>query len=134
MKSVRSILSIVFACLVVVSCSSFLVGIHFCRGEVKNMALFTQAEGCEKEKQLPPCHRHIGSPCCEDTTVLHEGDDFKNDISAFSFTAPVAHLVQPAILIAEIIPSSFISTHPFYEYDPPLRSTDLTIDLQIFLI
>jgi hypothetical protein len=42
------------AFLVLISSSSFMVGIHRCAGEIQNMALLSKAEGCEIEKNLHP--------------------------------------------------------------------------------
>lgn len=134
MKLFRSILSLAFAFLVLFSSTSFVVGIHRCGGQVKNLALFTKAAGCEKEKQVPPCHRQELPPCCQDETVIHENQDFKGEITQLLIvTAPAADVIQPAVVLAEVIPASAIGTY-FPNYDPPLRSSDLTVALQVFLI
>jgi hypothetical protein len=135
MKAIRSISAVLLALLVLVSSTSFMVGFHICMGEVQNVALFTKADGCEKEKSLPPCHRHMKAPCCEDETVLHNGDDFKASIAHLQIVAPAAiDIEQPLILISEVIPSAPFSRIQYYNYDPPLRSWDLTVELQVFLI
>lgn len=134
MKQHRSILSFAFAILVLFSSSSFMVGLHLCSGEIQNIAWFTKAEGCEMEKKMPPCHKHESKPCCEDETIVHDAQDFKGSINQISIVAPIADMAQPAVLIAEIIPSSVISTKHYAYHDPPLRATDITVDLQVFLI
>ena len=134
MRSLRSILSIAFAFLVLVSSTSFMVGIHRCGGSVKNVALFHEAEGCAQERKMPPCHRSDTPPCCQDVTVIHEHQDFKGEIAQFDFSLlSGADVIQPALVLAEIIPVAPTRTfHP--EYDPPLRSQDRTIALQVFII
>ena len=132
MKRYRSILAFGFAALVLISGSSFMVGLHFCGGKVKNIALFTQAEGCEMEK-LPPCHRHRTKSCCEDKTVIHEGQDFKNPATEITFYSPVTEVVAVAIPLGEIVHAQAKKSGYEY-YDPPLPTRDLTISLQIFLI
>ncbi len=135
MKQYRSILSAAFVFLVLFSSSSFVIGVHLCGGQVQNMALFSKADGCEKEKQLPPCHRHKSAPCCQDETIVHEAQGFKGDVTQLSIaTAPVVDAAQPPVLVSEIIPSSAVSRAQYYNYDPPLRSTDRIISLQVFLI
>jgi len=135
MKRYSSILSGAFAFLVLFSSSSFMIGIHLCSGQVQNMALFTKAEGCEKEKKLPPCHRHESVPCCQDETVVHDAQGFKGDITQIIIAAALAiDIVQPAVLLAEVIPSALISHRQYYNYDPPLRSSDLTVSHQVFII
>jgi hypothetical protein len=134
MNRLRSILSPVFIFLILMSGSSFMVGIHLCRGTVQNVALFKKADGCEKEKQLPPCHRKLTKPCCEDEEVFHEGQGFKNTITQINIATPlVADVIHTPVLIAEII-SSAIQQKKYCNYDPPLRSRDLTVSHQVFLI
>lgn len=135
MKVIRSISAVLLALLVLVSSTSFMVGFHICMGEVQNVALFTQADGCEKEKSLPPCHRHLKAPCCADETYVHDGDDFKASIELYNVVAPApVDIEQPMVLISEVIPASPISHIQYYNYDPPLRSWDLTVEHQVFLI
>ncbi len=134
MRSLRSILSIAFAFLVLVSSTSFMVGIHRCGGQVKNVSLFNKAAGCEKEQQVPPCHRHDTPPCCQDVTVIHEHQDFKGEIAQLDFSGfPVGEALQSLVVLAEVIPAA---TAPTYStnYDPPLRAADRTVALRVFLI
>jgi hypothetical protein len=131
----RSIVSIALSLLVIVSSTSFIVGMHVCMGEVQNIAIFTKAEGCEKEQSLPPCHRHEKAPCCKDETVFHKGDDFKASAAKIQIIAPMpVYIEQPLILISEVIPSAPLSRILYYNYDPPLRSCDLTVEHQVFII
>jgi hypothetical protein len=135
MKAIRSISAVLLALLVLVSSTSFIVGFHICMGEIQNVALFTKADSCEKEKSLPPCHRHQKAPCCADETFFHKGDDFKASIDHYHVSAPApVDLDQPLIFIAEVIPTSLVSRIQFYNYDPPWRSCDLTVEHQVFLI
>lgn len=126
-------MSLGFAALVFVSGSSFMVGLHFCGGEVQNIALFSKADGCDKEKQLPPCHKHETPPCCQDETVIHEGQDFKNSVTQISFSAPLIAEISAPVLVSEIISSNTSSSNYPY-YDPPYRTRDLVVSLQVFLI
>jgi hypothetical protein len=104
-------------------------------GEVQNVALFTKADGCEKEKNLPPCHRHEKAPCCADETVVHKGDDFKATVAKLNIVAPViSDIEQPPILISEVIPTAPSVCFQYYNYDPPLRSCDRTVEHQVFII
>ena len=135
MKAFRSISAVLLALLVLISSTSFMIGMHLCMGEVQNIALFTKAEGCEKEQSLPPCHRHTTAPCCEDETVIHKSDDLKASIAHMhvAIQAPM-DLEQPLILISEVIPAAPLSRFKYYSYDPPLRSCDLTVEHNVFLI
>ena len=135
MTKVRSILSFTLAALVLVSSTNFMVGMHFCSGEIQNIALFTKAERCEMEMTMPPCHRHETSSCCDDETVVHQGEDFS--ATATEITMPPAYFVVvelPSVILKEIIPSAGLSEVKFFNYDSPLRASDLTVALQVFLI
>ena len=134
MSPFRTISSIALAFLVLVSSSSFMVGMHFCKGEIKHLALFTNADGCEKEKELPPCHKHLASPCCDDESIIHEGKGFKASTSDILIAGPVVDIDIPAIIIAEIIPTARAKKATFYNYDPPIRSLDLTVTYREFLL
>src|SRR5687767_938329 len=132
MKAIRSISAVLLALLVLISSTSFMVGMHLCMGEVENIALFGKAEGCEKEKALPPCHKHMKPACCEDETVFHEGTDFKASIDHICIVAPApVDIEQPVAFISEVIPSSPLAQFKYYNYDPPLRSCDLTVAHQV---
>ena len=135
MKNLRSIASFTLALLVFMSSTSFMVGMHFCSGEIKHVALFTKAEGCEKEKELPPCHRHAQSTCCDDETIVHEGEDFNAASSEVSIP-PVSFvaIALPTIILSEIIPANYSAKVKYVNYDTPLRACDLTIAHQVFLI
>jgi hypothetical protein len=135
MKAVRSISAVILAIIVLVSSTSFMVGMHICGGEVQNIALFGKADSCQKEKALPACHKHMKPACCEDEFVYHEGTDFKGSIEHIHIVAPAPmDIEQPVVLISEVIPASPISRIQYYNYDPPLRSCDLTVEHQVFLI
>jgi hypothetical protein len=134
MKLVRPISAILLAILVLVSSTSFLVSVHFCMGKVHSVALFTQAESCEKES-LPPCHRDMKPACCQDETIVHNGDDFKGSIPQLEIAAsPQIEFERPIILVSETIPAAPLSRTHSNNYDPPLRSFDLTVEHHVFLI
>lgn len=135
MKKFRSILSIVLAALVLVSSTSFIVGMHYCSGEIQHIALFTKAESCEMEMSMPPCHRQDKSSCCDDETVIHSGEDF--NVNAAAVTIPFAQFVTLAfssVILKEIIPTADVSKVSPFHYDSRWRERDLTIAFKVFLI
>jgi hypothetical protein len=135
MKVFRSISAILLVFLVLVSSTSFIIGMHLCMGEIQNIAFFSKADGCPKEQSLPPCHRHTTAPCCEDETVIHKGNDFKASIAQpHILVQPPVEIEQPLVLVSEIIPTAPIARIQYYNYDPPLRSCNFTIQYQVFLI
>lgn len=137
MKLLHSILSIVLAFLVLLSSTNFMVGIHYCGGRVQNVAIFTPADKCGMEKSLPPCHRKMmaNTHCCDDEQVIHKADDQKISSAKIQLAIPVAIVANSMeVIISEIIPSQPSTRTQFYKYDPPLRSCDLALEHQVFLI
>jgi len=134
MKVIRSISSIILALLVLTASSSFYVGVHVCGGAVKAVAFLEEADGCGHQS-LPPCHQQAMKGCCEDESIVHNGEDFKTYSTQITIApSPFVDMVQPSVLLAEIVPSAPLSKIQHYNYDPPLREIDRTIDLQVFLI
>ncbi|MBT1701713.1 HYC_CC_PP family protein [Chryseosolibacter indicus] len=135
MALLKTILSTILILLVLISSTSFMVGIHYCGGNIQNVALFTKAEQCDMEKSLPPCHRQLKAACCEDEAIIHNSNDFKGSKVLLNFEAPVSIDVEkPLTFIAEVIPLAPIAQTRYYNYDPPLRSADIIIEHQVFLI
>ncbi|MBL0745247.1 HYC_CC_PP family protein [Chryseolinea lacunae] len=135
MKAIRSIAAIAFSLLVLVSSSSFVVGIHWCGGHINSVAVLSKAEACGMEQNVPPCHRHMKASCCQDENIVHEGQGFKLSHNDHHIGhAPLLSIGQPLVLLAEIIPSSPVAITPFRNYDPPLRSSDILVDVQVFRI
>ena len=135
MKLLKTISVFALALLVLISSSSFTVGIHLCAGKVQDLALFSQAEKCAMEQKLPPCHKHMAAPCCEDETIVHEGDGFEGLFADITISAvPVLDCDVPPVVVAEVIPDTPFSKISFRSYDPPLRSFDLTVTHQVLLI
>jgi hypothetical protein len=135
MNAFRTISALMLALLVMISSTSFIIGVHRCQGEVQHIAFLSKAKSCAMEESLPPCHRHMKSHCCEDQTILHKGDHFKVSFQHIQIVAPLAiDIEQPSVLIAEVIPSALVSKIYFPPYDPPLRSSDKIVAHHVFLI
>jgi len=136
MKVFRVISALVLAILVLVSSTNFLVGIHFCMGDVQNVTLFSESSGCEMPKKIiPPCHKHVQEPCCDDETVVHESDDvFASQNEATVVGPDSLHLAALPVFIADIVPSNTLAQTYRPLYDPPLRSPDYTVDFRTLWI
>lgn len=132
MSLLRRIVALSFACLVLVSSTSFMVGMHHCGGHLKHVALFEKAEACEMEQQIPPCHRTASNSCCEDVTVVHEDEDFSASQSLDIQPAFSADVLATSVLVAEIIPTSSPVLVPVYH--PPVVSLDRPVALRVILI
>jgi len=87
------------------------------------------------EKQLPPCHRHQAMTCCQDEAIVHDGEDFQVNASQLNIDTPFVAVVNHAtVFVSEIIPSQAFPRSAYYNYDPPLPSTDLIVAHGVFLI
>lgn len=135
MRPFRTILSFAFAMLVLFSSTNIMIGLHICRGEIQNIALFSKADDCEMEKRMPPCHKQDSQQCCKDEAIIHSSQGFNAppvDIASGPLV-PVNIEVQP-VLISEVIPPAPFSLASLYNYDPPLRAADLSVSFHVFLI
>ncbi len=134
MKMLRSIVSVVLMTLVLISSTSFIVGVHHCNGRVHDVSLLSDADECPMERQLPPCHKPKNS-CCTNERIIHEADDFNASVapSAPEHSPLVAELAPP-VVIAFIIPERAASFHTFDAYSPPDPSGDLNVVFSIFRI
>ncbi len=135
MRSLRKISSFAFVFLVLFASTNFMVGIHFCGGEIQSVALFGKADGCEQEQNTPPCHRLMAMSCCDNETIIHQAEAFKGDVAQINIPeATSIDITLPSVLVTEVIPSPVISGIRYHNYDPPQRTLDITVALHVFLI
>jgi hypothetical protein len=126
----QSIISVSLAALVLMASSSFMVGLHFC-GDKVGMAIFSKAD-CGMQTNLTPCHQQ-SKPCCDDEVIVHPAQDFKNTFNEFHLQPQlVAELVSP-VVVSEIVSENSYQTD-FTDYQPPARTCDLSVALQVFRI
>jgi hypothetical protein len=135
MNLFRTISVFALAFLVLLSSSSFIVGLHFCGGQVAHVALLSEADKCAMEKSLPTCHKQVTTSCCDDETIVHEAEGFKA-ASHESALIPLIAVDQDltSVIISSIIPENPVAQNFYDRYDPPLRSYDRVVSLQVFLI
>jgi hypothetical protein len=134
MKVLRIISSVAFTLLVLVSSSSFSVGLHLCGGHVNDVAFLDDADGCGHEN-MPPCHRKMMEGCCADETLVHESQGFKADLYAVALAPTLLFpCIQLPVFVADIIPTQPEPQEKFLCYNIPLRSCDRVVAHQVFLI
>ncbi|HEX7014811.1 MAG TPA: hypothetical protein VF191_04815 [Cyclobacteriaceae bacterium] len=137
MKVVRIILSLFLASLVLVSSTRFTVGIHFCMGEARDIALFADGQNidCAMEQRLPPCHRQQHNSCCDDETIVHDSQNFNLAFSEdHAKVGSAVVTIQLPVPIRDVIPSSpSIPDYSFADH-PPLPIPDLVVEHRVFLI
>lgn len=76
----------------------------------------------------------MAEPCCEDETLVHEADLFKTTGHSFDLTTNFIAAEMPAVVLSFLVPEYSTARFLPVDYDPPLRSSDLTILHRVFLI
>lgn len=136
MKRLTPILSIFLALLVLLSSTSFMVGMHRCNGELKEISFLSDADGCGHQKNVPPCHRAHEKSCCENGNVVHEGTDFSHHVSGFELVpfALAFPVVVTNVVISLVIPESAASQLDLPDYDIPIPVSDRPVANCVLLI
>jgi hypothetical protein len=136
MKRFRAIFTLFASLLVLVSSTSFTVGVHWCDGAVKEVAFLKQADGCGHQ-QMPPCHRKLMQDCCDDEKVEHDALGFDDTVSAVRIISlSDGFMTLPGdVIVALIIPEGFRGGNRIVDYyDVPIRSFDRNVVHHVFLI
>lgn len=135
MKTVKTIAAFFLAGLVILSSTSFLVGVHFCAGAVKEVAFLSKADGCN-HKDVPPCHRKAMEDCCNDLSVLHSADGvfYASCSSEFASDGAGFESVVPFTFISMIIPRLAGEPPQFYCDHIPIRALNRPVVHRALLI
>lgn len=138
-KAIHIILSV----LVFISSTGLVIDAHYCRGELKSIALFAEATPCYQQqegKKVCPFHAKKSEHeegekgCCKDKTQLLKVDD---DQLPTSFQ--IAELEPPVFNAYFFIPQAVDINNPlqatvhYLNYKPPLIVSDRCVQLQRFL-
>ena len=132
----HKISAVMLAMLVFVSTTSFSVEQHFCGDHLVAVSFFGEAQTCAMEKALAKrsgCES-VKSECCEDETLIVEGqdelkiqfDDLTKDQLRFLTTFTYTYIDLFAGLEQHFV--------PFDGYPPPLIIRDIQKDYQHYLI
>lgn len=142
MRIFRSIVSLSLAILVLVSSTSFTVGLHVCRGHVKDIAVMQDARPCAMELMAAElgladddCGMSAKMGCCENRTLAFDGNDYQYKTPT-KVTLPDA-TATPALSpcpTAFAFPEGARAYTSFVSYKPPLLHRDVTVLVQRFLI
>ncbi|OBX23361.1 MULTISPECIES: HYC_CC_PP family protein [unclassified Bizionia] len=140
MKSFFSkILSFFLAVSILFSTSSFAVDMHFCCNKLVDIAFFSKAESCmdivqKKDDNLKQCSSIQEKDCCDNQSIVKEGDDTFKKSNTILETETIVFLntfVYSYINLFKGLDENAIS---FRAYRPPLLSTDIIILNETFLI
>lgn len=121
--------------LVLFASSQFMVGMHFCQGDVQGISLFKEAPACEHNAQLPPCHAKAMEGCCDDEVIIHESAGFMMSNSDINIEIPFTTLTIVYPLLLNLIDEQFTSSIKSIDDHPPNGiKPDILILIQSFLI
>jgi hypothetical protein len=135
MKSLRLITPYFAMLLVLFASSQFMVGMHFCQGDVQGIALFKEAPACEHKAQLPPCHAKTMEGCCDDEVIIHESAGFMLSTSGFNMEVPFTTLTIVYPLLLNLADAQFSNTISFLVDHPPNGiKPNILLLIQSFLI
>ena len=133
---------IVLAFLLFISSAGVIINKHYCRDELKSMALFLEAEVCHKEKAMKSCPMHSKDrtdeeeekDCCDNRTEYCKADEDQL-APTFRTAFQLNTNFWPAKLNAYYLELVSIEARTFYylNYKPPLIVWDLPISLQTLL-
>lgn len=142
MRVFQTIVSLCLAALVLVSSTTFSVGLHVCRGHVSHIAVMQKAQPCAMERLAAElgfsdedCGMSNKMKCCEDRTLSFEGTDYQYKTSK-SLTVQEIVPVQAMlpVLLSSVLPPQSQAYTSFRPYKPPLIHRDVIVLVQRFLI
>jgi hypothetical protein len=133
MKSIRRILSILLAGIVLISSIGVTVNQHICMGQVRSSALFVKAKSCGMMEMTSLMK---GKGCCDEKTILVKSKATNARTVSTISVAPSFHVIAiilPFLYNILEFNSPNASSH-FAFYKPPLIDHDITVLVQVFLI
>ncbi len=134
MKTIRPILSLFLAGLMLVASIGVMVNSHICGGKVKSVALYVKADSCK------PCmgaeHHAKKNGCCEEESIVVKATETAAEVGVVSQVSPSFNLLAVILpVLYSITRTDFIVASPRYAlYKPPLPERDITVFVHSFLI
>jgi len=134
----HKILSIILTCAVLFTTTGFAADMHFCCGEIVDIAVMGKAKPCNEKiqkKEKPSKKCNIGDKdCCINMTFVNERNDNLKKV-AFEFdTETFVFLHTFFYSYINLFKGLEKKITPFLNYDPPLISKDILVLHETFLI
>ena len=132
----KKIVALTLAFLTLSASTTFSMGIHFCGGELESISVITAAEPCGMQKDLPPCHRQMTPSCCEDETIVHDGNEFSPSQSlSADLDFSIAKFIPEFTFLYDLTTDlSGNTAHVFHAPDPPPATVDRAVVFRSLLI
>ena len=128
-KAFQHIISLSMAFLVMLSTMSFTVDKHFCGSHLVDKAVFSKAKTCGMQMSA-----NAEDHCCTNEKIEVEGqDELKISFDSFDFDQQlfITTFTYSYLNLFESLPKQII---PFKDYSPPLLTSDIQLEDQVFLI
>lgn len=139
MKTIRPIVSVFLASIVLISSIGATIYLHLCGGSVQSIALFVKAQPCKMEMPKS-CHGNKNQTkrtgCCEEESILLKGKETTAELKTVTELIPSFNLISVILpVLYSIVEVDSYSASPRYaQYKPPIVERDITIFVQSFLI
>ena len=136
-KSFLKISSVLIACMVLFSTTSFAINEHYCGDDLVDSSLFSKAQSCSLDMEISSsiegCTMQKDN-CCKDLVIQIEGQNELISLSSdlnFEQKVFIASFVYSYINLFEELTNKKVN---FKDYTKPLVDTDLQVLFQTFLI
>ncbi|HEY4654324.1 MAG TPA: hypothetical protein VIH22_07410 [Cyclobacteriaceae bacterium] len=116
------------------------VSLHFCAGEIQNVAIFGKAQSCKTDNNCDHGKRKNHTSlqqrgCCEDAMAICMLDEYSYAAKEkITIEVTQSFLIPPVSLIENANSCKAIDDIHHRSYKPPLIDRDITILIQTFLI
>ncbi len=136
--AVQAIAPLFLSFLMLVGSVGVTVNRHFCRGELKSVAVFAEVEACHQEATEPVCPLHAAAKkgCCNDEHEFVKSDIDKQLVDATDLPTPPAFT---PLLLKPLTPPPAQHLRPrptetYLHYRPPPLLIDVPRLYQVFRI
>lgn len=146
MKIFKATLSLIFAALILVMSSGFVINKHYCAGELQTLAINHTPESCHErpvEKEPPPCHKEIqkgvchtvpSDNCCRNESETVKTDQYTLDYTQWESNVPVLIFHVPLLKTLLPIHESTFNKSLLAEESPPRLPQNIRVLFQSFLL
>ncbi|CAN5587368.1 hypothetical protein BH10BAC4_BH10BAC4_23840 [soil metagenome] len=134
MKTIRPVISLFLAGLILVASIGVMVNSHICGGTVKSVALFVKADSCKPCKGT--AHHERNNGCCEEQSVIIKSDETSSALKVTTQLNPsfdVIAIILPVLYSIAYFDVS-VATTRYSLYKPPIPRRDITVFAHSFLI
>lgn len=138
MNSIRSIVSIFLASIVLIASIGVTINFHLCAGQVQSLALFIKAKACKMDMPKT-CHNEEHASkrkgCCQEESLVLKGKETNAEVKTATQLTPSFNLISVILpVLYSIIDLDSVATPQYAHYKPPLIEQDITVLVHSFLI